>query len=155
MSDERTYSIGSLAEAAGVSRRTVRFYVQRNLLPPPEGLGRGAHYAAAHLERLLRIKAWQEQGVPLEEIPARLEDRGPRIRLDHPDQAPGPPERALSPRHQTAPPPPAVPGQSWLRQPLAAGYELHVGAGRAPLDSSQLAALARTLFDILRNGGSR
>ena len=72
MNAAASYSIGSLAAAAGVSRRTVRFYVQRALLPPPEGLGRGAHYTGDHLACLLQIKGWQEQGVPLDEIHARL-----------------------------------------------------------------------------------
>ena len=34
MKDATTYSIGELAESAGVSRRTVRFYVQQGLLGP-------------------------------------------------------------------------------------------------------------------------
>ncbi|MBA2355458.1 MAG: MerR family DNA-binding transcriptional regulator, partial [Acidobacteria bacterium] len=38
------YAIGDLAALGGVSRRTVRYYVQGGLIPPPEGLGRGNHY---------------------------------------------------------------------------------------------------------------
>src|SRR5664280_1016439 len=75
MNGARTFSIGSLADAAGVSRRTVRFYVQGGVLEPPVGLGRGAHYTEAHLARLMQIKSWQEQGAPLEAIRARLEDQ--------------------------------------------------------------------------------
>src|ERR1044071_7374894 len=64
--------IDELAARAGVSRRTVRYYVQRGLLPPPEGLGRGKHYTEQHLTALVRIRELQESSVPLDEIAARL-----------------------------------------------------------------------------------
>ena len=66
------YTIGELAELSGVSRRTVRYYVQEGLIPPPEGLGRGAHYGREHLEALLGVKSMQEQGLMLEDIRASL-----------------------------------------------------------------------------------
>ncbi|HRE92169.1 MAG TPA: MerR family transcriptional regulator, partial [Myxococcota bacterium] len=67
-----TLSIGELAERAEVSRRTIRFYVQRGLIAPPQGGGRGAHYTEEHLERLLAVKRLQEVGIPLEVIQQRL-----------------------------------------------------------------------------------
>ncbi len=158
MSDGATYSIGDLAEAAGVSRRTVRFYVQRELLPAPDGLGRGARYTDAHLARLLQIKGWQEQGIPLDEIRTRLSGairqaetrRGERpVSLerrgeDEAGQGPASRVTALS----------QLPGSAWFRQPLVAGFELHVAAGRRPLTAHQLARLARALGDIVDNGGN-
>ena len=68
MSEGPRYAIGDLAELGGVSRRTVRYYVQENLLPAPLGVGRGNHYGPAHLDRLLQVKALQEAGRSLEEI---------------------------------------------------------------------------------------
>jgi DNA-binding transcriptional MerR regulator len=41
--DAVLYAIGDLAELAGVSRRTIRYYVQEGLVPAPLGLGRGSH----------------------------------------------------------------------------------------------------------------
>ena len=70
---EPLLSIDELADRAEVSRRTVRFYVQRGLLPAPRGLGRGRHYDASHLHALMRIRAWQEAGVPLAVIARRLQ----------------------------------------------------------------------------------
>jgi DNA-binding transcriptional MerR regulator len=67
------FSIDELADRAEVSRRTVRFYVQRGLLPAPRGLGRGRHYDASHLHALMRIRAWPEEGVPLALIARRLQ----------------------------------------------------------------------------------
>ncbi|MDX2184306.1 MAG: MerR family transcriptional regulator [Gemmatimonadaceae bacterium] len=66
--DDRRYGIDELADLAGVSRRTVRYYVQRGLLPAPLGLGRGKHYSTEHLERLIQVRDLQEGGVPLSEI---------------------------------------------------------------------------------------
>ena len=88
MSDER-YSIGELAERAGVSRRTVRFYVQRGLLPAPLGRGRGEHYDATHLAAVGRIKALQLAGASLEDIHSRLSPDPAPTPSDTPQPAPG------------------------------------------------------------------
>ena len=63
-----TYSIVELAQEAQVSRRTVRYYVQRGLLPPPEGKGRGSHYTQRHLQVLQLIKKAQLSGMSLEDV---------------------------------------------------------------------------------------
>lgn len=62
------YSIDDLAERAGVTRRAVRYYVQRGLLAPPIGLGRGSHYTPAHLKRLIELKEAQRAGRSLDEL---------------------------------------------------------------------------------------
>ena len=64
--DTARYGIDELAELGGVSRRTVRYYVQERLLPPPLGVGRGRHYGRAHLDALLRVKSMQEAGLTLD-----------------------------------------------------------------------------------------
>ena len=118
--DERCYGIEELAELGGVTRRTVRYYVQRGLLPTPLGTGRGPHYTPAHLERLIHIRKLQETGVPLAEITARLDGV-----LQTPGSVPEvPPERS-----------------TWMRFVLADGVELHVRTGAASLQPSQLARL--------------
>ena len=70
MSDERELGIEELAGLGGVTRRTVRYYVQEGLLPAPRGVGRGRHWGPEHLERLLAVKAMQERGESLESIRA-------------------------------------------------------------------------------------
>jgi DNA-binding transcriptional MerR regulator len=97
------YGPDELAERAGVSRRTVRYYVQRGLLPAPHGLGRGKHYGASHLARLLRIRALQDAGVPLEEVAAQL------------DGSPAPVSPSVAPVQS-----------AWTRVVLAEGIELHL-----------------------------
>ena len=108
MDDEQgRFSVDELADLGGVSRRTVRYYVQEGLLPPPLGVGRGKHYDQSHLDRLLRVKAEQEAGRSLDDIRAR------RTRSD------GRSEPAARPR-------PPLPRSTWRRLELAPGVELHV-----------------------------
>ncbi len=76
MEHEARYGVEELAGLAGVSRRTVRYYVQEGLLPPPFGLGRGRHYGPAHLEPLIRLKSLQEQGLTLAACEAHPADGG-------------------------------------------------------------------------------
>ncbi len=65
-------SLGELAGAAGVSVRTVRYYVAEGLLPPPAATGPGRHYRAAHLNRLRLIGRLKAAYLPLREIRRRL-----------------------------------------------------------------------------------
>ena len=107
MDIDSRYAIGELSALAGVSRRTVRYYVQEGLLPSPLGVGRGRHYGRPHLDRLLEVKAQQEAGLSLEEIRAR---RGP---------SPG----GSTPAPRLSQP---LPRSAWRRLELAPGVELHV-----------------------------
>lgn len=108
------FAIGELADQAGVSRRAVRFYVQRGLLPSPEGGGRGSFYTAEHLATLLTIKRLQEEGVSLTAIAQRLGVA---------ENAPQTLESAHAPE---APDPSAQPVSRWLRVAVADGLELQV-----------------------------
>src|SRR5438093_7665486 len=141
--DERCYGIAELAERGGVTRRTVRYYVQRGLLPTPLGTGRGPHYTPAHLERLIHIRQLQESGVPLGEIAARLNGT-PQT----PVSAPGaPPEQSTSLR---APSPHVLPeGGTWMRFVLADGVELHVRSGAMHIQPSLLARLVEAAQQTL------
>ena len=62
------YRISELAQKAGVTNRTVHYYVGRGLLPPPDGAGVGTTYREEHLSRLRLIKKLQEKYLPLEKI---------------------------------------------------------------------------------------
>ena len=57
-----------LATAAGVSARTVRYYISRGLLPGPVAMGSKAHYGQAHLDILKRIVQAQAEGRTLDQI---------------------------------------------------------------------------------------
>ena len=105
------YAVGDLARLAGVSRRTIRYYVQEGLIPQPLGLGRGNHYGQEHLDRILRVKAMQEAGQRLEDIRRALRRNATVTAAT--EMAP---DRSL-----------------WRRLTLAPGVELHVaGTVRLP-----------------------
>ena len=114
----------------GVSRRTVRYYVQEGLIPAPLGLGRGNHYTAEHLDQLLRVKAMQEGGRTLDQI---------RRAVGHEPE--GPSEGPVSEER---------PSRSiWRRISLTPGVELHVaGTVRLPPPAQlrDLAERCRALF---------
>ena len=76
------YNIETLAKLTGLTRRTIRYYVQRELLDPPEGGGRGSYYTGEHLERLKKIQKWSEQGVPLIHMRDMLEGKTPSTQVD-------------------------------------------------------------------------
>ncbi len=65
--------IAELAEQAGVTPRTVRYYVAEGLLPSPSGSGQQRTYSREHLLRLRAIKRLKDAYLPLEEIRRRLE----------------------------------------------------------------------------------
>ncbi|MGI5338434.1 MerR family transcriptional regulator [Streptomyces sp. CA-181903] len=60
--EKREYRTAELAEAAGIPLRTLRFYRERKLLPPPRREGRIAWYDGTHLTRLRTITALLERG---------------------------------------------------------------------------------------------
>ncbi len=62
MKERNRYSIDELTRMTGINRRTVRYYVQRGLIPPPAGRGRGRHYGEEHLDGILRIQDQKRQG---------------------------------------------------------------------------------------------
>ena len=72
MSSDTAFTIGELAQAAGVTTRTIRYYVAQGLLPPPHGGGRVASYGEGHLHRLELIKLLKQEYLPLNEIKALL-----------------------------------------------------------------------------------
>lgn len=122
MTDESiTYGVEELAELASVSRRTVRYYVQRGLLPAPTGVGRGKHYTEQHLATLIEIRDRQAAGITLEEILSKQQTA---------------PEAAASPRQA-----------AWTRVTLADGVELHLRGRR--LSEAQLDRLGTEITRVI------
>ncbi len=116
-------SLQQLGERAETSARTIRFYIQKGLIPGPEGEKRGAYYTEAHLADLLRIRHWQETGLSLDAIAGLL-------------QAKSEPPIAT-----------ARPGAVEVRSHLivADGLELVVAPERAGLTQAQLRRLFRAV----------
>src|SRR5262249_19567514 len=70
-----TYKLDEVARAAGTSARTVRYYVQRGLLPAPVFRGKDTAYGHEHLVRLRAIRKLQDAFFPLDAIAVELERR--------------------------------------------------------------------------------
>ncbi|HKA88904.1 MAG TPA: helix-turn-helix domain-containing protein [Haliangiales bacterium] len=142
---EPTYKLEELARAADVSPRTVRYYVQRGLLPAPQFRGRDTAYTAEHLSRLKAIKKLQDQYLPLDAIQVELERRKPEEILDG----------AAAPRMKVLPPPAPLPpsrvepSRSWTRFQLRDGVEIHVRDDVA----ASLGSLVSDLEKLFSQGG--
>lgn len=72
-----TWTLDELTSDAGVTVRTVRYYIAEGLLPPPEGSGRAARYTQEHRDRLAVISALKERHLPLREIRDLLREISP------------------------------------------------------------------------------
>lgn len=89
------YTLDELCDRAGVTVRTVRYYIGEGLLPPPQGHGTAARYGEEHLDRLRVIAALKEQYLPLREIRRALDGMSPRqlrdtaATIDQPARAAG------------------------------------------------------------------
>ncbi|AUX41143.1 MerR family transcriptional regulator [Sorangium cellulosum] len=153
-----TYKLDDLAGEAGVAPRTVRYYVQRGLLPAPEFRGKDTSYGREHLARLRAIKVLQQAHLPLEEIQARLAGasldeiervasgappRGPAARCPGPEEVLPPPAGAGAPR-----------GERWERVEIAEGVELHVRSD-APEGSRRIALDIESRYSTLAPKGAR
>ena len=73
MSDQPRHSLTELADLAGVTPRTVRYYLAQGLLPAVGQTGPGSKYDAGHLARLRLIRRLQAEHLPLAEIRRRLD----------------------------------------------------------------------------------
>lgn len=60
--------IHELAERAGISVRTIRYYIEEGLLPQPNYQGKYSYYTPNYLDRLELIRRLKESYLPLREI---------------------------------------------------------------------------------------
>ncbi|HYO72638.1 MAG TPA: helix-turn-helix domain-containing protein [Archangium sp.] len=148
----KEWKLTELAEAAGVSPRTVRYYVQRGLLPAPPFKGPDTVYGEDHLVRLKAIRVLQARFLPLDAIQVELARLGPdelkALAGSEPtavtSSAPAAPVHP-EPVKAEAPPSPSSTVTSWRRWELAPGLELHL-ADTADAKTRALAERMRALI---------
>lgn len=70
--EERQYTLQELADSAGVSIRTIRYYIGEGLLPGPVGAGPQSHYTESHAIRLQAVSLLKDRYLPLREIRRQL-----------------------------------------------------------------------------------
>ena len=143
----------ALADRAGVSIRTVRYYIQQGLLPKPEARGPGAHYKEEHLDRLLLIKRLQREHLPLAEIRRVLESSAgelpaPRSARDYIRSVLGEPAAHFAASTPPEDPPPPSRSQ-WERITLAPDIELHIRRPLARAVNRQVERVIDAARDIL------
>jgi len=98
---ESGMGIAELAARAGVTPRTIRYYVAEGLLPAPGGRGQRRAYTQEHLDRLATIGRLKAAYLPLHEIRRRLAaapDFPPLRTWEDVGAGPGRPERASASR---------------------------------------------------------
>ena len=96
--DAPRYSLTELAGLAGVTPRTIRYYLSQGLLPSSGAAGPGAKYDDGHLGRLRLIRKLQREHLPLAEIRQRLtqlDDATIATLADAPDALAAPDDSAL------------------------------------------------------------
>ena len=123
------YTLEELERLSGVSRRTIRYYIQLGLVARPLGETRAAFYSWQHLNDLLSIRRLTEAGLSLDAVRAQL--------------------RAATPGSASAAPTAAAPGTVQLKSHvvLAPGLEFIVDPAHARLSPQRLRQLARELAD--------
>jgi len=167
------------AARAQPSERTIRFYVTKGLVSPPEGRGTAATYSYRHFLQLLWIKLRQMEGTTLAAITKEMKDQTGDIlerraaqtlgaSLPVPDRLPltskGTPPRGKSGRALTAwltrdamrDPEEA---SSWRRIPVGRGIELHLETAHplarvGPGDATVAEAVRQALAKLLPNAGA-
>ncbi|GAB4216955.1 MAG: hypothetical protein OHK0013_44020 [Sandaracinaceae bacterium] len=138
--DEGTLKLDDVAKAAGVSPRTVRYYIQRGLLPAPTFRGPDTAYGPEHVLRLRAIKQLQEAYWPLDAIAGLLAGKNERALRDLAEGRDVPtPRRVDAVAIPPTAPSPRVPEVARVRRiTLAEGVVLEV-ADAAPPEARALA----------------
>ncbi|NOX36810.1 MAG: MerR family transcriptional regulator [Calditrichaeota bacterium] len=117
--------IQELIQRSGFNRRTIYYYTQIGLLPPPKGKGKNYEYSEEHLRRLERIRQLQKARYSLKEIQFILNQESlEQILYSAPDQPVTDRLSAHPIQHDW--PEDRYPRQTGVRIQLAAGVELFV-----------------------------
>lgn len=74
--DEIVYTLDDLASLTGISKRTIRYYIQMGLVDRPIGETKASRYTPKHLERLLTVQRLTAEGLTLEGVKKFLEKDG-------------------------------------------------------------------------------
>lgn len=128
--DTAIYTIAELADLAGVTPRTIRYYLAQGLLPSPGQTGPGTRYSEMHLARLRLIRNLQAEHLPLAEIRRRLAD------LDD--------DQIVALAEQDQPAPPADSALDYVRSLLR---ETPAPYGRQPGPVRALASMAPPAYE--------
>lgn len=157
--DVPRFDLDELGRRSGLPPRTIRYYISEGLVPAPVRRGPASYYREDHLDRLLLIRKYQAEGLPLDLIRRRLSRLG--VRGVHAEAAGGRSDvagateggqpaldyiRKLKGRGEGLPDAGAGPWDRWVRTRLSPDVELNV---REPLDGERRRRV-ETLIDEAR-----
>lgn len=175
-----TFDIQQLINKSGIPRRTIYFYVQQGLLPPPQGAGLAAYYTEDHLLRLQLIPVLRQEGLRLDEIRERfqqmsLEEMRARLQAAEQSQKAAIQKRAVAQKsiheelnssegalYMPGPVPmrdaPFIPAgwgeQRFIHYSLPAGLTLSAPENLGSLDRQRLQQLLQAARQIFSGGSS-
>lgn len=135
---EKAFTIQELSNLTGLPRRTIHFYSQQGLLPPPHSAGAGAYYDESHLTRLKLIPVLRQKGMRLDDIRAHFNQVSPAELKRALKEVPQAPFTARSP----------LQSQSYNHFNLPAGITLNAPASLSAADQARLRQLIAYAQDI-------
>ena len=125
----KTFTLDDLCTLTDLPKRTVRYYMQMGLVDRPIGETRAAHYLAAHLDQLLKVKQLSDAGISLERI-AEIQN-GEELPL--PRQARKPGDIQVKSHVHVAP-----------------GIELQISPEEADMSPEQIRALVKAVMKTIQ-----
>jgi len=129
-------TIDEICTIVGMSKRTVRYYIQKGLVDRPEGTGKGAFYNQVHLEQLLTIQKWKIAGLSLDRIRKILLGEKESIASNNPLPPPLPKKQGTV--------------EVWSHMHIGDGIEIHIEPKRAGLTPEQVRALFRGAMNLYK-----
>ena len=126
----KTFSLDELCTLTDLPKRTVRYYMQMGLVDRPIGETRAAHYLAAHLDQLLKVKQLSDAGISLERI----------AEIQNGQELPVPAK-------------PKKPGDIQVKSHVhvAPGIELQISPEEADMSPEQIRALVKAVMKTIQD----
>lgn len=127
--DEIVYTLDDLASLTGISKRTVRYYIQMGLVDRPIGETKASRYTPKHLERLLTVQRLTAEGLTLEGVKKYLEKDGESKKIGC-----GPKPRTITAMSKIA---------------IAPGIDLVVSHGESGKSADELRELVKKIMEAI------
>jgi DNA-binding transcriptional MerR regulator len=134
------YSIQELSDLSGVARRTIHFYTQQGILPPPQGAGLATRYRSEHLIRLQLIPYLRRRNLRLDQIRTFLNEQDPSELMQLLLEEQSSHAIALKPAQ-----PPSSQGVNGVLYNLPKGMTLIVPAETAARDPARIAEIVKII----------
>jgi DNA-binding transcriptional MerR regulator len=123
------YGLQDISTLTGLPVRTIRYYIQKNLVDKPEGARKTATYGQQHLEQLMTVKRLSDAGLSLAAI-AKVMKGSQVANVGPSDLQPGQ-IRAVSQVH------------------ISPGVELSIDPLQCTLDTEQLRVLTQQIINTI------